>query len=171
MVNGLVDNIKGGIKNLILLIDGPETDECVPYNYRSDGFGYSQPRLTSSKAVKGHRFSYCWSNAVAYDAIKELVIMHSCDNPACVNPKHLSAGTMAQNNADRASKKRTYVSIKMRKLTQEDVAIIKERHAKAVGYDKVNGVNALAREFGVDSNVIYKAVRGGYDDWTPEKFV
>lgn len=97
--------------------------------------------------------------------------MHSCDNPACVNPKHLSAGTIAQNNADRASKKRTYVSIKMRKLTQEDVAAIKERHAKAVGYDKINGVNALAREFGVDSNVIYKAVRGGYDDWTPEKFV
>lgn len=171
MVIGLGNNIKGGILNLIALIEKIDTDECIHYNYRADGFGYSQPRITSSKAVKGHRFSYCWSNGVSYDSISDLVVMHSCDNPACVNPRHLSAGTLAQNNADRASKKRTYVSIKMRKLTPEDVAEIKERHSKAVGYDKVNGIRALSKEFGVDSNVIYKAIEGGYDDWTPEKYV
>lgn len=168
---GLESNIKGGILNLIKLIESVDTEDCIPYNYRADGFGYSQPRITSSKAVKGHRFSFCWSNGVSYDSISNLVIMHSCDNPACVNPKHLSAGTLAWNNADRANKKRTYVSTKMRKLTPETVAIIKERHSKAVGYDKVNGVRALAKEFGVDCNVIYKAVNGGYDDWTPEKYV
>lgn len=163
--------IKDGILGLINIIESADTDDCILYKYRLDGFGYSQPRLTSTKAVKGHRFSYCWVNGIPYDSIANLCILHSCDNPTCVNPKHLSAGTLAENNADRARKKRSSVSIKMRKLTKENVAEIKERHAKAIGYDKVNGINALSREFGVDSNVIYKAINGGYDDWTPIKFV
>lgn len=34
------------------------------------------------------------------------VIMHSCDNPACFLLAHLSLGTMADNNADKAAKGR-----------------------------------------------------------------
>lgn len=37
---------------------------------------------------------------------KGLVIMHSCDNPKCINIKHLSSGTQKQNNDDKMNKKR-----------------------------------------------------------------
>jgi len=36
-----------------------------------------------------------------------LVVMHSCDNPPCVKPAHLSVGTVADNNRDREAKGRT----------------------------------------------------------------
>jgi len=39
--------------------------------------------------------------------MKGKVVMHSCDNPSCINPDHLSLGTIADNNQNRDSKGRT----------------------------------------------------------------
>lgn len=36
------------------------------------------------------------------------VVMHSCDNPCCVRPSHLTVGSVADNQADMASKGRGY---------------------------------------------------------------
>jgi len=51
------------------------------------------------------------SNRIAYflhykEDPKELSVMHSCDNPKCCNPAHLSLGTHLENMQDMASKGR-----------------------------------------------------------------
>ncbi len=38
----------------------------------------------------------------------DLLICHSCDNPRCVNPKHLFLGTVQDNAIDRSKKKRQW---------------------------------------------------------------
>ena len=51
-----------------------------------------------------HRFVYAvWNNT---PLTTDDVIMHTCDNRICINPRHLKLGTIQTNNADRTRKAR-----------------------------------------------------------------
>lgn len=65
------------------------------------GYGYYSLR---GKTVYAHRYSWQISNKA--EIPKGKVIMHSCDNPSCVNPAHLSLGTYTDNAQDRQMKNR-----------------------------------------------------------------
>ena len=63
--------------------------------------GYGQLRFRG-KNVKAHRLAHeAWIGPVP----DELVVMHSCDNPPCINPEHLSAGTVLDNTAKTAQRR------------------------------------------------------------------
>lgn len=53
--------------------------------------------------VSAHRVAYYLFYRVDP---KELQVLHHCDNPNCVNPKHLFLGTNSDNIADKVSKGR-----------------------------------------------------------------
>lgn len=53
---------------------------------------------------KAHRVSYFLAFGKWDDG---LMVLHKCDNPACVNPKHLFLGTNQDNVEDRGRKNRT----------------------------------------------------------------
>ena len=57
-----------------------------------------------TKSTYLHRFVY----AVYNDEVltQDDVIMHTCDNRICINPKHLKKGTIQTNNADRERKRK-----------------------------------------------------------------
>lgn len=47
-----------------------------------------------------------------------LEVLHSCDNPSCVNPDHLSVGTHKQNMADAAARGRMSRSSRPERTTE-----------------------------------------------------
>lgn len=56
------------------------------------------------------------AHRVAYETFKGaipagLLILHRCDNPSCVNPEHLRAGTQAENMQEMVAKGRQRVVI------------------------------------------------------------
>jgi HNH endonuclease len=65
---------------------------------------YGKVKLPSSKEVlRSHQVAYYLQTGV--DPRPGLV-MHSCDNPKCCNPHHLSVGTHVENMQDMATKHR-----------------------------------------------------------------
>lgn len=119
--------------------------------------GYGNFRWNDSAQLT-HRISY----QLAYGEFDpSLNVLHSCDNPPCVNPHHLFLGTHADNMRDMVRKGRDhghrYKSGEhhlMRKLTWEQVREIRERYS-AGGISQ----KALAIEYGVCQGQIQRIVR------------
>lgn len=109
------------------------------------------------KSVMAHRFAYELAHGREPDP--SLVIMHSCDNPVCVNPAHLSLGTILENALDAQRKGRLAVGERNgggKKLTYLQVVQIKGSASEISGAE-------LARRLGVSKYVV-NAIRRG-DLW------
>jgi len=76
-------------------IHGP--DECWPWMGRKSPRGYPLMNLRGAKWLRGNRVIFAFCNGPL--AEKE-VVRHTCDNPTCLNPRHLLKGTMKENAHD-----------------------------------------------------------------------
>ena len=97
-----------------------------------------------------HRVVFAEYHGLSIAALAGIVIRHTCDNPACVNPLHLVPGTHQDNVADRVARGRTaHGENHVRaKLTEEDVRAIRA----AVREDG----KVLAARYGVNEQCISK---------------
>jgi hypothetical protein len=77
------------------------SSDCIIWPKYKNELGYGQFRYKSNGInynCLAHRASYAYYNNDMPG--KNDVIMHSCDNPSCINPLHLSKGTHADNVKD-----------------------------------------------------------------------
>ena len=108
---------------------------------------------TRGKKLGAHRVMYMIFNG---EIGTETQVLHSCDNPSCVKPTHLSAGTISDNMSDMANKRRGNTV----KLTHDQVSYIRSTYVKRAKTGPGAAGN-LAREFGVHRSTIRQVAIGG----------
>lgn len=80
----------------------PTLGGCWEWEGARDPNGYGRINI-NRKAVLAHRVAFELTFGTAADG---LFVLHGCDNPSCVNPSHLRAGTAKDNSTDMVARNR-----------------------------------------------------------------
>lgn len=83
-----------------------KSDGCWEWTAHRDKKGYGSFGF-SGKVQKAHRVAYILTFGELPDGAH---ILHSCDNPSCVNPGHLRTGTHTDNMQDKVMRGRHFQS-------------------------------------------------------------
>lgn len=122
-----INSIKNRFYAKVLI---PDENGCMIWNGAKSKKGYGGFVGHNKKMTNVHRYSYSLYNGVIPTGMS---ICHTCDNPSCVAPNHLFAGTQKENVHDMLRKKRgkdnSGIKNGMSKLTEEKVSLIK-KHIK-----------------------------------------
>lgn len=98
---------------------------CIDHNKTGNLSKEGYARVEhKGKKTRLHRLVYCQHNSCSLESIDGFFVLHSCDNPRCINPEHLRLGTHKENMRDKVLRKRTH----NRKLKEEDVIAIRQEY-------------------------------------------
>lgn len=130
---------------------------CREWRGSTDGReGYGKITIANRRQY-AHRAS--WEDANGRTIPEGLVLRHTCDNAACIEPTHLIPGTQAENVGDQIARCRmkrmageTHV---LSKLTSEQAQEIRDRFNRG-GVTKAQ----LAREYGLSATGVWRVITG-----------
>ncbi len=121
----------------------------------TQGYGGFHPGR-GEKWHRAHRYSWKLHRGPIPE---KMCVLHTCDNPSCVNPDHLWLGTYLDNSNDKLAKGRQTRGEDNgpTKLTSEQVIRIRRDY---VCGSRVTGAKPFARLYGVDNKTIRQIIKG-----------
>ena len=108
--------------------------------------------------LRAHRVAYSLWNGPLRDGE---CVLHTCNNPRCVNPDHLIQGTQQENMAHRRnSRGEYYTGDRHNRLTKESLEALRDLIRAAVSQGTSHGLaTLLAEEFSIGVPAIRYHVR------------
>lgn len=126
---------------------------CWEWKGRTNKEGYAIVSLRDADHL-AHRVMWSLFHGVS----KGKYVLHKCDNPLCVNPKHLFEGTQTDNMRDMVKKNRHYLQVdpsksqgsrnNSAKLTEENVSEIRSLLSEGMSQRKIGII------FGVSQSTV-----------------
>lgn len=133
----------------------PDLGACWEWNGNRFKNGYGRIRLHDKHTNVAHRAAL--EESLGKILPGDMDACHRCDNPPCVNPSHLFAGTSRENSADMIAKQRDLRGARspFAKLTFEQANAIRDEYA-------LGGISQreLAERYGVKQPAVSKVIRG-----------
>ena len=129
-------------------------NHCWIWNGKIKESGYGSAVLVTPTMISAHRMAYFLIHGPPPPGF---CVCHHCDNPKCVNPRHLYLGTQGDNMRDRDIRGRTQrgANHSKSKLSAENVLWM--RTAVATG---THSIPAFAHMFKVSDSCARMAVSG-----------
>lgn len=132
--------------------------ECWPWKAGTGDRGYGRFKI-GSRLYLSHRIAYTLEKGPipTGSGYHGAVIMHSCDNPPCCNPAHLSLGTHTDNVRDMVTKGRApNRPTALAKIAPETIRLICDsaKSARMLGLElglRPDRVNEVRKLHGIDT--------------------
>ena len=89
---------------------------------------WTKAKNSGGYPVTWHNGKIQYAHRLIMNAKPGELVMHTCDNPSCVNPEHLRLGTYDENSKDMVAKKRQAVGEQCgnSKLQEHEVRLIRD---------------------------------------------
>ena len=129
-------------------------NECWLWTASVAGKGYGQFKAPKARRQHyAHRYSYTLHKG---PIPKGMMVLHQCDTPRCVNPKHLFLGTGADNLGDMAKKDRHLYGERNNQHRLTEVEVHRIFDLSGQGWVQ----KRIAAEFGVGQMTVCRILRG-----------
>lgn len=152
MFKGRIYKKKGRTKAISYKITDRGCYEVINKNPNRKGIGYFNISRFGRQWILSRLIFYI------YNGYLTETVMHSCDNPMCINPAHLIGGTPKENSQDATKKGRIAFGTRNKgggnKLDDEKVKQIKTKLAEGLS------LMTLAKQFNVSKKMILYIKQG-----------
>lgn len=124
--------------------------DCIDHGQMVGKFTYGK-KTVRRKSVGYHVWAYCTHHGLDPFSLKGTgkVIRHSCDNKRCINPEHMTLGTVSDNIQDAIERDLTKY-----KLDYDSATEIRRLHKEG------RSISSLSRQFNVSWSAIDRVVKG-----------